>query len=76
MAIYTPLGRLDSSHRNNLVEKYFPQARHQVLVLSTDTEIREAEVEQLRNSNAISCEYLLQYDPQQHQTQVKPGYFW
>jgi DNA sulfur modification protein DndD len=76
VAIDTPLGRLDSSHRNNLVEKYFPQASHQVLVLSTDTEIREAEVEQLRSSNAISREYLLHYDPKQHQTQVKPGYFW
>jgi len=76
VAIDTPLGRLDSSHRNNLVEKYFPQASHQVLVLSTDTEIREAEVEQLRSSNAISREYLLHHDPKQHQTQVKPGYFW
>jgi len=76
VAIDTPLGRLDSSHRNNLVEKYFPQASHQVLVLSTDTEIREAEVAQLRSSNAISREYLLHYDPKQHQTQVKPGYFW
>lgn len=68
VAIDTPLGRLDSSHRNNLVEKYFPQASHQVLVLSTDTEIREAEVEQLRGSNAISREYLLHYDPKRHQT--------
>lgn len=76
VAIDTPLGRLDSSHRNNLVEKYFPQASHQVLVLSTDTEIREVEVEQLRSSNAISREYLLHYDFKQHQTQVKPGYFW
>jgi DNA sulfur modification protein DndD len=76
VAIDTPLGRLDSSHRNNLVEKYFPQASHQVLVLSTDTEIREAEVERLRSSNAISREYMLHYDSKQHQTQVKPGYFW
>ncbi|PSN10276.1 DNA sulfur modification protein DndD [filamentous cyanobacterium CCT1] len=76
VAIDTPLGRLDSYHRNNLVEKYFPQASHQVLLLSTDTEIREAEVEQLRNSKAISREYLLRYDAKQHQTEVQPGYFW
>lgn len=76
VAIDTPLGRLDSYHRNNLVEKYFPQASHQVLLLSTDTEIREAEVERLRSSNAISREYLLRYDAKQHQTDVEPGYFW
>nr|WP_199306913.1 DNA sulfur modification protein DndD [Pseudanabaena sp. FACHB-2040] len=76
VAIDTPLGRLDSYHRNNLVEKYFPQASHQVLLLSTDTEIREAEVEKLRSSNAISREYLLRYDANLHQTEVKPGYFW
>lgn len=37
--IDTPLGRLDSSHRRHLVERYFPMASHQVLRLSTDEEI-------------------------------------
>jgi DNA sulfur modification protein DndD len=37
--IDTPLGRLDSSHRKHLVERYFPFASHQVLLLSTDEEI-------------------------------------
>lgn len=37
--IDTPLGRLDSSHRKHLVERYFPKASHQVLLLSTDEEI-------------------------------------
>ncbi len=53
MAIDTPLGRLDSEHRHHLVERYFPQASHQVMLLSTDTEIRQAEVTQLRNTGAI-----------------------
>jgi len=76
VAIDTPLGRLDSSHRNNLVEKYFPQASHQVLVLSTDTEIRAKEVNQLREQRVISREYVLEYDPKQQQTNLMPGYFW
>ena len=76
VAIDTPLGRLDSSHRNNLLKRYFPQASHQVLLLSTDTEIEEAEVEELRCSSAINQEYLLQYDVEQNQTEIKPGYFW
>ena len=35
----TPLGRLDSSHRHNLVARYYAMASHQVILLSTDTEI-------------------------------------
>lgn len=76
VAIDTPLGRLDSSHRNNLVERYFPGASHQVILLSTDTEIGENEVEQLRSRSAIAREYLLKYDPSQRQTTIEPGYFW
>ena len=37
--IDTPLARLDSDHRRLLVENYFPQASHQVILLSTDTEV-------------------------------------
>src|SRR5438309_2885147 len=37
--IDTPMARLDSAHRQNLVERYFPHASHQVIVLSTDTEV-------------------------------------
>jgi DNA sulfur modification protein DndD len=76
VAIDTPLGRLDSSHRQNLVERYFPDASHQVILLSTDTEIGASEVEQLRESKAIAREYLLKYDPSKRQTVVEQGYFW
>ncbi|MEO1671443.1 MAG: DNA sulfur modification protein DndD, partial [Cyanobacteria bacterium J06631_2] len=76
VAIDTPLGRLDSSHRHNLVERYFPDASHQVILLSTDTEIGEKEVNMLRKQDAIAQEYLLKYDPEKRQTTVEPGYFW
>lgn len=76
VAIDTPLGRLDSSHRSNLVERYFPCASHQVILLSTDTEIGKKEVETLRKNEAIAREYLLKYDSSTHQTTVQPGYFW
>ncbi|ASC69479.1 hypothetical protein XM38_004060 [Halomicronema hongdechloris C2206] len=76
VAIDTPLGRLDSEHRRHLVERYFPQASHQVILLSTDTEIRTEEVGQLRAQGAIAREYLLEYDPSQRQTAIKEGYFW
>jgi DNA sulfur modification protein DndD len=76
IAIDTPLGRLDSSHRQNLVERYFPSASHQVILLSTDTEIGEKEVHTLRQNEAIAREYLLKYDPTERQTTIEPGYFW
>ncbi|MCA1991924.1 MAG: DNA sulfur modification protein DndD [Coleofasciculus sp. S288] len=88
VAIDTPLGRLDSAHRKNLVDRYFPQASHQVILLSTDTEIREEEVKRVRENgknsaigsgdtrSAIAREYLLHYDTEQRYTQIKPGYFW
>jgi len=76
VAIDTPLGRLDSSHRSNLVERYFPAASSQVILLSTDTEIGKTEVVQLREQDAIAREYLLEYDGKNRQTTVKEGYFW
>ena len=76
IAIDTPLGRLDSSHRHNLVERYFPTASHQVILLSTDTEIGQQEVNLLREQEAIAREYLLEYNPDTRQTTVKQGYFW
>jgi len=76
VAIDTPLGRLDSSHRTNLVERYFPHASHQVILLSTDTEIGKEEVEKLRKTNAIAREYLLKYEPTKRQTMAEKGYFW
>jgi DNA sulfur modification protein DndD len=75
IAIDTPLGRLDSSHRHNLVERYFPVASHQVILLSTDTEIAEKEFLLLQENAAIARSYLLKYDPIQRQTNIQPGYF-
>jgi len=75
IAIDTPLGRLDSFHRHNLIERYFPTASHQVILLSTDTEIGTAEVEQLRQQEVIAREYLLDYDAVKNETKVISGYF-
>jgi len=46
VVIDTPLGRLDAGHRQHVVERYLPAASHQVVVLSTDTEI-DAELHHL-----------------------------
>lgn len=72
--IDTPMGRLDSEHRNQLVERYFPHASHQVILLSTDTEIDENYFEQLKPSMARA--YYLNYDEAGRMTNVEEGYFW
>lgn len=72
--IDTPLGRLDASHRSKLVERYFPYASHQVLLLSTDEEIDEDYYEQLKPH--IGRTYHLEFNDTTGATHVKPGYFW
>jgi DNA sulfur modification protein DndD len=71
--IDTPLGRLDSAHRAHLVERYFPQASHQVLLLSTDEEIVNGYHEKLRP--AVARHYLLDNNEKLGRTEMKPGYF-
>ena len=72
--IDTPLGRLDSSHRRHLLDRYFPVASHQVILLSTDEEVDEASLNRLKPF--IGRSYTLAFDEQQHSTTIKPGYFW
>ncbi|WP_320005683.1 DNA sulfur modification protein DndD [Maridesulfovibrio sp.] len=69
----TPLGRLDSVHRNLLVEYYFPNVSHQTILLSTDTEIVGEAKEKL--SEFIGASYTLQHDIKRHRTQITNGYF-
>ncbi len=74
MIIDTPLARLDSDHRRLLVEQYFPKASHQVLILSTDTEVDQSYFSRLRR--AIAHAYRLDFDPAEHGTKITAGYFW
>lgn len=46
--IDTPLGRLDQEHRRRFVAEFLPNASHQVVLLSTDTEIVGPLYEDLR----------------------------
>jgi DNA sulfur modification protein DndD len=74
VVIDTPLGRLDSSHRNHLLDRYFPYASHQVILLSTDTEINSSAWQQLMPH--IGRSYRLEFDQGASATTVRPGYFW
>jgi len=72
--IDTPLGRLDSKHREKLVENYFPIASHQVIILSTDTEIDKNFHSSL--SEHISHTIKLDYEENMGSSNVGDGYFW
>lgn len=72
--IDTPMGRLDERHRDKLVNRYFPNASHQVIVLSTDTEIDERYLNQLQPH--LSRVFHLRYDEVERMTVAEEGYFW
>lgn len=70
----TPLGRLDSDHRKNLIQNYFPNAGHQVILLSTDTEVDEDLYADLQ-PNISHC-FHLKYNDEEHYTSFEEEYFW
>ena len=74
VVIDTPLGRLDGSHRRHLLDRYFPHASHQVILLSTDTEIDEDAYQRLRPH--VGRAYRLEFDQAASATRVENGYFW
>ncbi len=71
--IDTPMARLDSEHRSHLVERYFPHASHQVIVLSTDSEVDRSSYADLLPS--VSHSFHLRYDEDEKRTEVEDGYF-
>ena len=71
--IDTPMARLDSEHRGHLIERYFPHASHQVIVLSTDSEVDRSSYKDLLPH--VSHSYHLRYDEDEKRTEVEDGYF-
>ena len=69
--IDTPMARLDTAHRRHLVERYFPHASHQVLILSTDTELDRHYYQALQSH--IARAYHLDYDEETRATRGKEG---
>src|SRR5690606_32938101 len=71
MVIDTPLGRLDSYHRNHLINHYYKNLSEQVIILSTDTEV-SIEYAELMKKNSYR-QYLLDYDEEKKYTIIKDG---
>ena len=72
--IDTPLSRLDSAHRDNIINNYYPNAGDQVIVLSTDTEIDKGYYRSMQPH--LTGATRLEFDQQQELTTVNTGYFW
>jgi len=72
LVIDTPLGRLDGEHRSNLIDRYFPHAAPQVVILSTDTEIIGERYERLKH--AVGREYTIVFDPETASSGFRTGY--
>jgi DNA sulfur modification protein DndD len=73
LMIDTPLARLDSEHRQHIIEKYYPKASQQVILLSTDTEIIGENYEAIKPY--VSKSYLIEKKSSEESTTIKEGYF-
>lgn len=73
MIIDTPFGRLDSIHRTNLLQNYYPNAGRQLIILSTDEEIDTQSITLLENH--IAKTFLLERKSELEPTQIMERYF-
>lgn len=73
MVIDTPLGRLDSVHRNHLINHYFKHLSKQVIILSTDTEITKDYVQMMELHS--HKQFMLDYNQDKRYTAIRDGYF-
>ena len=71
--IDTPLSRLDSIHRETLINTYFPNASEQTIILSTDSEIT-GDYYRIMKPN-IGDEFILYYNEKSKATSIHKGYF-
>ncbi|MCC5946644.1 MAG: AAA family ATPase [Bernardetiaceae bacterium] len=71
--IDTVMGVLDKESRTTLLENYFPSLSHQTILLSSDSEIEEKDIEKI--APFISRAYTLERQKYEQCTHVKTGYF-
>ncbi|HEX8745143.1 MAG TPA: DNA sulfur modification protein DndD [Thermoleophilaceae bacterium] len=72
VVIDTPLARLDRLHRAQLLREYFPEVSHQVIILSTDTEVDVAAAAEL--GPFVARSFHLVHDETTCATVVEDGY--
>ncbi|WP_188207542.1 DNA sulfur modification protein DndD [Alkalibacillus aidingensis] len=73
IVVDTPLGRLDSHHRQQLINHYYKNLSDQIIILSTDTEITSEYVKLMEDHSYK--QYMLDYDEEKKYTIIRDGYF-
>jgi DNA sulfur modification protein DndD len=71
--IDTPLARLDEEHRENLVEKFYPYASHQLIIFSTNSEINGIFYPKLESF--VERSFVIKYDSDKGKTKKYDNYF-
>ncbi|WP_163853504.1 AAA family ATPase [Paenibacillus elgii] len=71
--IDTPYARIDELHRDHITTRFFPSLSHQVIVLSTDSEVNEAYYRLLKPY--VAKEYTISYSNEYKRTIVNEQYF-
>lgn len=69
----TPLARLDMEHRENLIQNFYPDASHQIIMFSTNTEVVNSYYDLIKPH--VSQTMLIQYDSQKDESTIGEGYF-
>ena len=70
--IDTPLARLDTVHKTNVLRRFFPFLGPQVIILATDTEVGREEFNEL--TPILATSHHLHLDPKTESTTIRTGY--
>ena len=73
LVLDTLFGRLDRTHKENLIKKYLPVASEQVIILSTNTEVDEYYYNEMKPY--IQQEFLLHFNRDTNRVDVINNYF-
>ena len=71
--IDTPLARLDEENRDNLIEKFYPYASHQMIIFSTNSEINAEFYPKLEPF--VESSFVIKYDSDKGKTVKHDSYF-
>ena len=69
--IDTPLARLDEENRQGIVDKVFANTKHQLIILSTSSEINKKFYRDLKSYTTRS--YLINFDKTKKESSIHPG---
>ena len=76
IVIDAPLSVLDKDHTENILRDYFPNASHQVIILTKDKDMLPNSKEYNMIKDIIEKEYTLDFNNKEDITEVHKGYFY